>query len=196
MQKIIDFILGIDRLKGVDRKVRPIGMDRLENPAEHSWQIALLALMLAPYANTTLDLDRVIRMLLVHDLGEVDAGDTFVFAEQDTDSHKAQERKGVNRLFADFPIHVSAPFLEMWNEFEEEVSAEALFAHAVDRAMPVLLKLANKGGSWREHGISFERVIHRVGPQIEAGCAPLWQYIKGRLDEARLDGWFASGRHA
>jgi putative hydrolase of HD superfamily len=190
MQKIVDFILELDKLKGVTRKTRPLGLDRQENSAEHSWQIALLAASLAPYAETAIDIDRVIRMLLVHDIGEIDTGDTMVYAEGGWDERKAAELAAVTRIFGMLPEAQGAAFLALWREFEDAETPEARFAHAADRAMPVLLNLANEGQSWRENGISHERVVRRVGPPIQAGCPALWAYLEARLEDVRLKGGF------
>ncbi len=192
MQNVIDFILEIDRLKGVTRKIRPRGLDRYENSAEHSWQLALSAVALAPHAEGGVDLDRVIGMLLVHDLGEIDTGDTIVFAEGGWEERKAAERAAVTRMFGLLDDPQRAKFMALWQEFDDGQTAEARFAHAVDRAMPVILNLANQGQSWRENGISYERVVGRIGPPIQAGCAPLWDYLEVRLDAAREQGWFGA----
>src|SRR2546421_12538109 len=145
MQHIVDFILEIDRLKAVTRKVRPLGQARYENPAEHSWQIALLAASAAQYAIDSVDIDRVIRMLLVHDIGEIDTGDTIFFAEGGWEERKAAERAGVVRIFATLEEPQRSAFLALWDEFDRAETAEARFAHAADRAMPVLLNLHNDG---------------------------------------------------
>jgi putative hydrolase of HD superfamily len=192
MQAIVDFILELDKLKGVTRKVKPHGLDRYENSAEHSWQIALLAVSLAPYAPEAIDIDRVIAMLLVHDIGEIDTGDTLVFAHDGWAERKAAERAAVHRIFGLLPPAQAQKFLALWEEFEHGESAEARFAHAADRAMPVLLNLNNNGQSWRENGISYERVTQRVGPPIAAGCPALWTYLQQRLDHARTQGWFGA----
>ena len=192
MQQIVDFILELDKLKGVTRKTRPLGLDRYENSAEHSWQIALLALSLVEYAVPGIDINRVVGMLLVHNIGEIDTGDTIVYAEGGWDERKAAELTAVRRIFGKLPKEREAQFLELWQEFDNEKTPEALFAHAVDRAMPVLLNLANNGQSWRENGISYERVSGRVGPQIRAGCVPLWKYVEARLKEAHEQGWFGA----
>ena len=192
MQQIIDFILEVDKLKGVMRKVRPVGLERYENSAEHSWQLALLAASLVRYAEPGTELNRVIRMLLVHDIGEIDTGDTLVFVEGGWEERKAAELAAVKRIFGMLPENEGATFLALWQEFEHGDTREAHFARAVDRAMPVLLNLANKGGSWRENGISHERVVSRVGPPIKAGCPALWEYLEGRLAEAREKGWFGA----
>ena len=190
MQQIVDFILELDRLKGVTRKTRPLGLERYENSAEHSWQLALLAASLAHQAASPVDVDRVIRMLLVHDIGEIDTGDTMVYTEGGWEERKAAELAGVRRIFGMLPEPVGARFLALWQEFEAAETPEAVFANAADRAMPVLLNLANGGQSWRENGISYERVVRRIAPPIQAGCPALWAYLEARLEEVREKGWF------
>ena len=192
MQHIADFILELDKLKGVVRKNRPLGLDRFENSAEHSWQIALLAFSLVPHAGTHIDINRVIAMLLVHDIGEIDTGDTIVFAVDGWEDRKTAELAAVKRIFGMLDEPQRSGFLELWLEFETAETPEARFAHAADRAMPVLLNLANNGQSWRENGITYERVVHRVGPPIKAGCPPLWDYLAARLEKERQKGWFGS----
>lgn len=190
MQQIVDFILELDKLKAVTRKVRPLGLDRFENSAEHSWQLALLAASLVQYADAPVDVDRVIRMLLVHDIGEIGTGDTMFFIEEGLADRKAGELTAVIRIFGMLPEPQGPEFLALWQEFEEAATPEARFAHAVDRAMPVLLNLANDGQSWRENGIAHETVVCRVGPPVRSGCPALWEYLEARLDEERRKGWF------
>jgi putative hydrolase of HD superfamily len=192
MQQIVDFILELDRLKRVTRKIRPAGLDRYENTAEHSWQIALLAASLEPFAAEPVDIDRVILMLLVHDIGEIDTGDTIFFAEEGLSDRKAGELAAVQRIFGHLEDPQRSRFLGLWNEFEAAITPEARFAHAADRAMPVLLNLANEGQSWRENGISFEKVVSRVGPPVRNGCPRLWAYLEDRLAEAREKGYFGA----
>jgi putative hydrolases of HD superfamily len=196
MQRIAQFILELDKLKGVTRKNRPLGLDRFENSAEHSWQIALLALSLAPYAGEALDVNRVVGMLLVHDIGEIDTGDTIVYAVDGWEERKDAELAAVKRIFGILDEPQRSAFMALWLEFDRCETAEARFAHAADRAMPALLNLANNGQSWIENGISYERVINRIGPPIEAGCPALWRYLAARLEEEWNKGWFGAGsRH-
>ena len=190
MQQIIDFILELDKLKGVTRKVRPLGLDRYENPAEHSWQIALLAASLERYAESPIDIQRVTAMLLVHDIGEIDTGDTMFFVEGGWEERKAAELASVKRIFGLLPEPQGARFLALWQEFEAAETPEARFANAADRAMPVLLNLANQGQSWRENSITYERVVGRIAPPIQAGCPALWTYLEARLEEEHRKGWF------
>lgn len=193
VQQIVDFILELDKLKGVTRKVRPLGLERYENSAEHSWHIAMLAASMAQHAEAEVDIDRVVLMLLVHDIGEIDTGDTIVFAEGGWQERKAAELAAVTRIFSMLPDPQRSAFLALWKEFDAAETREARFAHAADRAMPVLLNLANHGQSWRENGISHERVVRRVGPPIKAGCPALWNYLEARLEEERQKGWFGAG---
>jgi putative hydrolase of HD superfamily len=190
MQPPIDFILELDKLKAVTRKIKPLGLARYENSAEHSWHLALSALALAPYADAPVDMDRVLRMLLVHDLGEIDTGDTLVFVEGGWEERKAAELAAVRRILGMLDPPLSEELIALWQEFELGETADARFAGAVDRAMPVLLNLNNHGQSWREHGIGYERVVKRVAPQIKAGCPALWTNLEARLTAANESGWF------
>src|SRR5690242_6831872 len=130
MQQIVDFILELDKLKGVTRKVRPLGLERYENSAEHSWQIALLAASLAGYAEPGVDLQRVIALLLVHDIGEIDAGDVMTFTEGGWEERKAAELAAVTRIFGLLPEPQRGAFLALWQEFDDAATPEARFAHA------------------------------------------------------------------
>jgi putative hydrolase of HD superfamily len=192
MQPFVDFVLELDKLKTVTRKTRPLGLERYENSAEHSWQIAMLALSLAPYAAAPVEIDRVVRMLLVHDIGEIDTGDTIVYLEEGVEARRAAERAAVCRILGLLPPVQGAPLVALWQEFEAAVTPEARFAHAVDRAMPALLNLANNGQSWRENGITHARVVARIGPPIAAGCPALWAYMEARLADAERAGWFGT----
>lgn len=193
MQAIVDFVLEIDRLKGVTRRNKPLGQQRHENSAEHSWQIALLALSLLPHARQSLDGARVVEMLLVHDIGEIDTGDALIYADLDWAARKRAERTAVERIFGLLPPAQRERFLARWIEFDDEATPEAVFAHAVDRAMPALLNLASNGQSWRENGVRHEQVVAKIGPPIEAGCPELWAHMKQRLDAAQAAGWFGAG---
>jgi putative hydrolase of HD superfamily len=190
MNRIVEFVLELDKLKAVTRKTKPLGLDRYENSAEHSWQIALFAAAAAPYASAPVDVDRVIRMLLVHDVGEIDTGDTMVYVQGGWAERQAAELAAVTRIFGLLPPAQAEPFIALWREFNEGITAESRFAQAIDRAMPVLLNLANNGQSWREHGISYERVVARCEGQIKSGSPAVWNMIAARLAEARDLGWF------
>ena len=188
----VQFALEIDKLKSVMRKVRPVGEERYENAAEHSWQIALFALFLAKTIALEVDVNRVVFMLLIHDIGEIDAGDKFVFAESGWEERKAAELRAVERIFGIAPFETAEFLLGLWKEFDVGESVDARFAKAIDRSMPVLLNLSNRGGSWIENGVTYERVVGRVKPEIENGCPELWTYLEQQLNAARAQGFFAA----
>ena len=190
MEEVIRFILELDKLKGVTRKTRPLGLDRYENSAEHTWQIAMFASALVPQFAPKLDLNHMVAMLLVHDVGEIDTGDTIVFTEGGWAERKAAELAAVRRIFGLLPEPQASRFVTLWEEFELGDTAEARFARAIDRAMPALLNLANNGQSWRENRISYQRVVDRVGPEVAAGCPALWAWMEPRLKAANDGGWF------
>ena len=187
---VVNLVRQLDALKAVTRKTKNLVDGRYENSAEHSWQIAILAWGLAPIAPSGVDIQSVIQMLLLHDIGEIDTGDTIVYAETGWEERKAQEEACVRRLFGALPK--GEQFVALWLEFEAATSLDAKFAHAADRAMPVLLNLANRGQSWVENGISFDRVVGRIRQPIEQGCPELWAYLEAELIAAQQQGWFGT----
>jgi putative hydrolase of HD superfamily len=190
VQPIIDFIRELDKLKGVERKTRPLGLARFENSAEHSWQLAVLAMALSRFAEGPIKIERVVSMLLLHDIGEIDTGDTIAYATEGMEQRKIAEQAAVKRICAILSGELGDKFESLWQEFEAELTPEAKFAHAMDRSIPIILNLANNGQSWRENGIRHEQVIKRNGPAVQAGCPLLWAYLKERLNEAQASGWF------
>lgn len=192
MQAIIDFIREVDRLKGVERRTKPLGLQRYENSAEHSWQLAVMVLSLSRFAAEPIDVLRTVKMLLLHDIGEIDTGDTIVYATAIREEKKKEEQAAVERICGMLPKELSDEFLALWLEFEAAETPEAKFAHAMDRTVPIILNLANNGQSWRENGIQYEQVIQRNGPAAEAGCPALWAYLKQKLNEAQKAGWFGT----
>lgn len=191
VEQSVQCLLELDGLKKITRKTKIVGGARYENSAEHSWQIALMAMAFAPYAAAPVATDRVIRMLLLHDVGEIDAGDVIVYARVDPVQRSAAELAGVERVFGVLPSGQAQPLIELWKEFEAAQTPEARFAHALDRAMPVFLNLANQGQSWRENGIVYEQVVQRIRGEIEAGSPALWSYLAVQLEDARQRGWFS-----
>ncbi len=192
LQPVIDFIRELDKLKGVERKTRPLGLARFENSAEHSWQIAVLAMALSRFAERPIKIERVVSMLLLHDIGEIDIGDTIAYATEGLEERKTAEHAAVKRISAILRSEPGGSFLELWDEFEAAETPEAQFAHAMDRSIPIILNLANNGQSWRENGIRYEQVLKRNGPAVQAGCPALWSYLQQQLDEAQNNGWFGS----
>ncbi|MDC0948724.1 HD domain-containing protein [Gammaproteobacteria bacterium] len=191
IDRSIDFILELDRLKAVERRTRPLGLSRQENSAEHSWQVMLAAWSLTPFAVEPIDTARVMTMLLVHDIGEIDAGDIIVFADIDWQAQKEAELQSLQRVFGLLDqADRSESLIALWQEFEAAESSDARYANAIDRALPALLNIANKGQSWRENNVDFDTVVKRIGPPIRAGCPALWEWMQGRLEKGRLLGWF------
>jgi putative hydrolase of HD superfamily len=184
--RILDFIVEVEKLKAVLRKTRPVGLDRYENSAEHSWHVCLAALMLREFANEDIDIDRVIRMLLIHDLGEIDAGDQIVYADH-TESRYQEERAGVTRVLAILPGDMAEEYLALWEEFEAGDTAESRYARAIDRVPPLLHNLRGGGHSWKENGISMDRVLE-LNSRIALGSESLWQVLSEQLDKAAKDG--------
>lgn len=188
----IHFLQEVDQLKLVLRQSRLMDGSRRENSAEHSWHVALAALILAPQANGAVDVGRVIKMLLIHDIVEIDAGDTFAYDPQGRLDQAAREAAAAQRLFGLLPPAQQEEVQHLWEEFEARITPEAKFAHAVDRLIPVLQNYAIGGGSWRAHQVDRGRVEQRVGP-IQEGSAALWDYVSALLDDAVDQGFLQEG---
>jgi 5'-deoxynucleotidase YfbR-like HD superfamily hydrolase len=182
IEQVLNFIVEIEKLKDVNRKTRPVGLERYENSAEHSWHVCISALMLKEYANEPVDIDRVIKMLLIHDLGEIDAGDTIIYASE-TPELKAKEEEGLKRILDLLPEGRSAQYLSLWHEFEEGESADAKFAKAVDRVPPLLHNLYDNGHSWQKHNVPKEKVFS-LNSRIASGSNDLWSVIEAKLNTA------------
>lgn len=179
----IEFILELEKLKAVLRKTRPVGLERYENSAEHSWQTTLTALVLLDDAPEHLDVLKILKMLLIHDVVEIDAGDVFVY---DTNARKdiaEQEAEAARRIFGLLPDPLGDELLQLWHEFEGRQTPESQFAKAVDRINPVLQNLASQGQSWVENNIARERVL-AVNSEIEAASPDLWSTLEKRIVEA------------
>ncbi|MGO2342631.1 HD domain-containing protein [Vibrio litoralis] len=180
---IIDFMVEIEKLKDVERQTKPVGLSRYENSAEHSWHVCLSALMLKDFSNEQVDIVRVMKMLLIHDLGEIEAGDTIIYSSE-TDENKQLERTGIQQLFQLLPLTTREEYINLWEDFEEGSSPEARFAKAIDRVPPLLHNIHGEGHSWKKHNISKEKVFAFNGERISKGSNALWQEVKSRLNEA------------
>ncbi|RYH09797.1 HD family hydrolase [Tropicimonas sp. IMCC6043] len=175
------FLQEIDRLKGVTRAT-PIGDNsRPENSAEHSWHIATYALVLADQAGPEVRIDRVIRMLLLHDIVEIDAGDMPIHLAHDAEAHAAKEAAAAERIFGLLPEDQAAEFRALWDEFEAAESPDAIFAKSIDRVQPLLLNLASGGGSWIEYDVTMEQIDTRVGEKVKRGAPRLWDHVRARV---------------
>jgi putative hydrolase of HD superfamily len=184
----IDFILEIDRLKSVLRRTPLLDRSRRETDAEHSWQIALMAVLLAEYADPPVDIHGVVVMLLVHDLVEIDAGDTFIYDEQARATQTDREMKAAERIFGLLPPGQSERLRALWEEFEAQQSPEARFANAMDRLQPLLTNYFTRGATWNEPGVTQDRVIAR-NELIGLASPQLWAYSEGLIQDATRQGF-------
>ena len=184
----LGFIMEIDRLKGILRQTLIADASRRENSAEHSWHLALMALLLREYAPAGVDVERVVRLTLVHDLVEIDAGDTFAYDAAGQVDKAARERRAADRLFGLLPAEQGAELRALWDEFEEVATPEARFANALDRLQPLLENLHTDGGTWRIHGVELAKVRERMQPILDA-TPELWPFVEGALASALERGW-------
>src|SRR5262245_59404725 len=175
LEQQIRFIVEIDKLKSVYRRTYLINERRNENTAEHSWHLAMTAMLLVEYANEPVDVLKVIKMALIHDIVEIDAGDTFVYDLQALFDKAESERAAADRLFRLLPDDQGQEFRRLWEEFESRESPEARFAAALDRFVPQLHNYYTSGGSWREHGITHDRVVAN-NVTMREGAARLWDW--------------------
>ncbi|MFT5369289.1 MAG: putative hydrolase of HD superfamily [Candidatus Latescibacterota bacterium] len=187
----IGFLLEIDKLKQIFRQTYLLDETRKENDAEHSWHFAMYAVLLAEYANEKVDLLKVVKMALIHDLVEIDAGDTFLYDEVGNADKAEREEKAAERIFGLLPPDVGEELHALWVEFEAKETAEAKFAGSIDRLQPFLHNIHTDGRAWGEHGISAKQIRERNGV-IENGSKDLWAYAVSLLDEAVAKGQVAA----
>ncbi len=173
----LDFLLEIEKLKAVLRKTRPHGLDRFENSAEHSWQTTVAALLFMPDG---VDALKVLKMLLIHDLVEIDTGDVFVYDDQQRIDIVEEEARAAERLFGLLPQPLGSELLELWHEFESRDTPESVYAKALDRVCPVIQNLNAETSSWLEYGISRERVLAK-NAEIENANGELWAVLKSEI---------------
>ncbi|MEH1928061.1 HD domain-containing protein [Nostoc sp.] len=184
----IQFIIEIDQLKQVMRQTLLIDGLRRENSAEHSWHLGVMAIALAEYAPEDVDLFHAIKMLLIHDLVEIDAGDTFCYDVQGNHSKAEREAQAALRLFGLLPADQGSELRLLWDEFEAGETPTAKFAVALDRIQPLLHNQQNGGGSWRIHGIRRDQLIKRVAP-VETGAPELWPFVLQLIDDCVTAGY-------
>ena len=180
----IGFIIEVDKLKEIFRQTLCSQSRRQENDAEHSWHLALIVIVLAEHSNhQPLDVLRVLKMLILHDLVEIDAGDTFAYDTTRMADQHEREAIAADRIFGLLPDDQAKEFRALWDEFEERATPEAKFAAAVDRFQPMLLNCLTEGAAWRRHGVTSERVIAR-NQHIANGSTALWEYARRMIDDA------------
>lgn len=178
----IEFIKEIDKLKYIQRRTKLINSDRNENDAEHSWHLAIMAVVLAEHANEPVDILKVVKMLLIHDLVEIDAGDTFIYDTQKNHTNTDEERLAAQRIFGMLPKEQAEELIDIWEEFEAGNSAEARFARAMDRLEPLLQNSSNQGGTWKEFDVPYSKVYNKK-KVIKEGAATIWEYAENLLNE-------------
>ena len=188
LKQQLDFLLEIDRLKEVMRQSYICRGLRKENSSEHSWHLAVMALVLAEYANTPVDITRVVKMALVHDLVEIDAGDTFCYDDTGNAGKACRETVAADRIFGLLPEDQRSEFRGLWEEFEARATPEAFFAAALDRLMPLMHNYYSNGKTWREHGVPAAKVLER-NRHIEDGSAQLWAVAESLIEDAIAKGW-------
>jgi putative hydrolase of HD superfamily len=191
----IEFLVEIDRLKHVLRRTYLPGSDRRENSAEHSWHLALAALVLAEYADEPVDLTRVLPMLLVHDIVEIDAGDTFFYDLVGALDKAEREKLAADRIFGLLPPDQAAYLRALWDEFEERQTKEARFAGAIDRFMPLLHNYLTQGRPWRQHSVTGEQVM-AMTDKIAPGSTAIAVFARQLVADAMEQGYFASPEDA
>lgn len=192
LKKQLDFALEIDKEKNVLRQTHLSGHGRRENDAEHAWHMALMAILLSEYANEEIDVLKTVTMLLIHDLVEIDAGDTYAYDAEGNKTKKHREEKAADRIYGLLPKDQQEKLRALWDEFEKWESPEARFAHAMDCVQPLMLNAATDGKSWEEHGVRLDQVLAR-NKHTAKGSEELWKYAyenfiapnveKGRLKE-------------
>ncbi|MCG9647385.1 HD domain-containing protein [Vibrio brasiliensis] len=189
LEQQLALLMELDQLKSVLRRTRVKSADaRLENSAEHSWHVALMAILMEEHANEPVDIARVVKMLLLHDVVEIDAGDTFVYDVAASAEQEQKELQAAQRLFGMLPDDQGQPLLELWLEFETASTADAKFAKALDRIIPMLLNYHNQGQSWQEHGVSREQAL-TVNHKIQYGSQALWDKAQQIINDATDNGW-------
>lgn len=183
LEKCFEFIIELEKLKAVCRKTKPLGLERYENSGEHSWQVSVLAMTMAKFADEPVNIDKVVKMLLLHDICEIDAGDIIFFDEKARAEAKEKELAAVERIFGMLPEETGAEFLEIWKEFEDAETKEAKFAKAIDRLMPVLQNLYNGKQSWIENDIAKELILAKTSYISDAG-EEIWETIAEKIERA------------
>ena len=189
LQKQLDFILEIDKEKNIFRQTHLSGHGRNENDAEHAWHMAIMAYLLREYSNEPVDITRVMLMCLIHDVVEIDAGDTYAYDAEGLKTQKAREEAAKERIYSLLPEDQKKELAAIFDEFEESKTPESKFAHAMDNLQPLMLNNSNDGGDWREHGVSAKQVYGRQD-RTKEGSEKLYeiteQIIKKHVEKGNL----------
>ena len=188
LRKQIEFILEIDQLKSILRRSYLLNEERFENSAEHSWHLAIMAIVLSEHSNEPVDVARVIKIVIVHDIVEIDAGDTFVYDSELVSTQAEREKLAADRIFGILPDDLRDEIRSYWEEYEAGETPESKFAAALDRLMPVLHNYHTRGRSWREHGVS-GAVVKQRNSKIDEGSRALWAYARALIEQAVEEGY-------
>lgn len=179
----IDFIKEIDKIKYIQRKTKLFNSNRNENDAEHSWHLAMMAIVLAEHSNVPIDILKVLKMVLIHDIVEIDAGDTFIYDTTKNHSNTEEERLAAKRIFGMLPEEQAEEFISIWEEFESGLTNEAKFAKSMDRLEPLLQNASNNGGTWTEFGVEYNNVYEKK-KAIKDGSTAIWGYAENLINES------------
>ncbi len=192
LSRQLAFIVEIDKVKAILRRTRLFDGSRRENDAEHSWHLSIMAMVLAEHANAgSLDLFKVVKMVLIHDLVEIDAGDIAIYDSTARADKRQIERKAAQRIFGLLPDDQRDEMAALWEEFEARESAEAKFAAALDRLEPIFQNYLTQGYAWKKLGVSGEKV-RSTNEHIKNGSEVLWEYVEERLKECRENDYFGA----
>ncbi|MGN9163774.1 HD domain-containing protein [Tissierellaceae bacterium HCP3S3_D8] len=183
LKKDIEFIVELDKMKSILRQTSLIGEDRREDDAQHSWHISIMAMILSEYANEDIDVCKVIKMLLTHDLVELYAGDTFCYDKVGNQDKKERELAAAEKIYGMLDEDKGKKLRELWDEFEEMKTPEALFAASMDRLQPMLNNYYNNGGTWKKFDVAQSDVYKRIGP-VEKSSDELWGFVEYMLEDA------------
>ena len=183
----IAFIKEIDKIKYIQRRTKLINSDRHENDAEHSWHLAMMTIVLAEYSNTPIDVLKVLKMVLIHDIVEIDTGDVFLHDTTKNHTNTDEETIAAKRIFGILPTEQAEEFISIWEEFEAGQTNEAKFAKAMDRFEPLLQNASNNGGTWAEYNVDYERVFD-TAKSIKRGSEVIWGYTENLLDKSVEEG--------
>ncbi len=190
LQQQISFIVEIDKMKDILRRTNLINDKRRENDAEHSWHIAVMAVLLFEYADAEVDILKVIKMLLIHDLVEIYAGDTYAYDEEGYKDKAKREASAAKRVYSLLPVDQALELRGLWEEFEEHKSTESRFAAAMDVLQPLLLNYETEGISWKPHSVVSSMVRERIG-MIKDGSSSLWEFATNLIEYAVQRGYLA-----
>lgn len=188
LKKQVEFLLELDKMKNLYRQTYVLHENRKENDAEHSWHLAILAFLLAEYSNENINVTHVMKMVLLHDVVEIDAGDTYCYDNEGYKSKAEREEKAAQRIFGLLPDDQRKEFYDLWREFEDSETPDARFAAMLDRIQPLLLNYTKGGISWKEHGIHKEQVLNR-NIDYFSESDELAELIKSVIDDAAEKGW-------